>query len=357
MTPADEREQLVLERLIAEAAANQDILKRSQQRELALLNAPDLQAFFAVLVDGLRVSFSLEYVTAVIWDPQHEIRHLLAAEDPETDTPDGVQFVTALTGITPLYDALVRPWTGDFVAADHGLLIPSLSMPGSVAIIPLRRENRLIGSINLGSREASRFQRGQATDFLAHLGSIASFALENSINRARLLRSGFTDVLTGWHNRRYLKTRLQDELARAGRDAQKLACLMLDIDHFKGINDRYGHLAGDAVLREVTHRIEDQIRRSDIATRYGGEEFVILLPNTTRVVATTIAERIRRAIEAVPVSVGAGVEIPVTLSIGLSRAMPGGEARDLKTQSDALIAEADVQLYRAKANGRNQISG
>src|SRR5690606_12847583 len=113
----------------------------------------------------------------------------------------------------------------------------------------------------------------------------------NVVNRARLLRSGFTDVLTGWHNRRYLQVRLAEELARARRDESTLVCLMLDLDHFKQINDTWGHGAGDEVLREVAQRVESQVRDSDVAARYGGEEFVILLPHTDVAAGRLLAER------------------------------------------------------------------
>src|SRR5690606_24722266 len=111
----------------------------------------------------------------------------------------------------------------------------------------------------------------------------AAFCLESSANRARLVRSGLTDVLTGWHNRRYLQTRLMEELARCRRDGTPLTCLMIDVDHFKPINDRYGHLAGDEALRQLAQCIDGEIRDSDVSARYGGEEFVILLPRTDAV--------------------------------------------------------------------------
>ena len=91
------------------------------------------------------------------------------------------------------------------------------------------------------------------------------------------MRSGFTDFLTGFHNRRYLHARLREELARAQRGRKSIVCLMIDVDHFKRINDQYGHLAGDAVLREVAHRIDAEMRISDTGARFGGDEFALVL--------------------------------------------------------------------------------
>ena len=166
----------------------------------------------------------------------------------------------------------------------------------SVALIPLRRQDRLQGSLNFGSADEKRFSRHLATDFLAHLGVIASFAIENTINRARLVRSGLTDFLTGWHNRRYLNARLKEELARAQRQGTRLTCLVIDLDRFKQINDQHGHLAGDVALREAAQRVDAHIRGSDAAARFGGDEFVVLAPGISSAQAAALAERIREAV-------------------------------------------------------------
>ena len=220
---------------------NMSILRHSHERELTLLNAEDIAALFRNMIKGLRDSYGLEKVTVVLADPDHDVRHLLVAGGTNPEDLPGLQFVEALTGLAPQYIALRRPWLGPFKASDHSLLFPGKSNISSMAMIPLSHKGALLGSINFGSADESRFTREHATDFFAHLGTIASFALENVVNRARLLRSGFTDVLTGWNNRRYLQVRLLEELARARRDAGSLVCLMLDIDHFKNVNDTYGH--------------------------------------------------------------------------------------------------------------------
>jgi diguanylate cyclase (GGDEF)-like protein len=225
----------------------------------------------------------------------------------------------------------------------------------SIAMIPLTFRHKLLGSINLCSGDSHRFTRALASDFLAHLGVIASFCVENAVNRARLMRSGFTDVLTGWHNRRYLTVRLSEELARARRDGAQLVCLMLDIDHFKRVNDNWGHAAGDAVLREFAQRIESQVRASDVAARYGGEEFVILLPSTEVASALLLAERIRTAVSVTPIDLPNGENVTITASIGISDVRPAPEADDLKTVGDSLIARADVALYAAKSAGRDRV--
>ena len=173
--------------------------------------------------------------------------------------------------------------------------------------MPLPRKDRATGALCFGSREPARFTRHHGTDFLAHLGAVAAVCIENAVNRARLLRAGITDFLTGWHNRRYLQQRLKEELARAQRRAGTIACLMIDIDRFKSINDGYGHLAGDNALKEIAHRVESQIRSMDTAARFGGDELAILLPEASAAEAAKLAERIREVIAGHPFALTAQI--------------------------------------------------
>lgn len=348
----DARRQLA--ELTAEVARNDEKLRRSQQRELRLLQSPDLDSLFHEMTAGLRESYGLECVSVVLSDPGHDVRHLLVAPLEDGAIPQ-LHLFESLTGIAPQYVGLPKPWLGAYTACDHQLIFADASGITSVAMIPLRFQGELIGSINLGSADADRFTRHHASDFLAQLGVIASFSIENAMNRARLRRSGFTDVLTGWHNRRYLQARIKEELARARRDRSNLVCLMLDIDHFKRINDTWGHAAGDAVLRELAQRIESQVRASDVAARYGGEEFVILLPNTGSEDGEQLAERVRDAVSGAPFGLPDGGSMGVTVSIGIAGLVPDASDRDFKTLGDSLIARADVALYSAKAAGRNRV--
>lgn len=349
-----------LSRLTKEVARNTKILHVSQRRELDLLQATDLTALFRQILTGLKESYGLETVTVVLCDPDHDVRHLLMAAGTAEEDLRGLRFVDSLSRLAPEYLALRKPWLGSFRPADHQLIFKDggdgAGRLQSIAMLPLSHNGTLIGSINFGSADAGRFTPGHATDFFSHLGSIASFALENVVNRARLLRSGFTDVLTGWHNRRYLQVRLTEEMARARRDKASLVCLMLDLDHFKQVNDTYGHAAGDEVLRELSHRIESQVRGSDVAARYGGEEFVILLPHTGIAAGRLLAERIRHTVSESPVMFGEGNELTITISIGIASATPREGDFDMKTLGESLLARADVALYSAKSAGRNRIS-
>jgi diguanylate cyclase (GGDEF)-like protein len=235
------------------------------------------------------------------------------------------------------------------------LLFPGAKGLRSVALIPLRRQDRLQGSLNLGSADEKRFSRALATDFMAHLGVIAAFAVENAVNRARLVRSGLTDFLTGWHNRRYLNARLKEELARAQRQGGVLTCLVIDLDRFKLINDQHGHLVGDMALREAAQRVDAQIRGSDAAARFGGDEFVVLAPGVTPEQAAALAERIRVAVSDAPLVVSGDVNVAMTVSIGVAGVTVERSEQDLKGVAERLLSAADAALYRAKQLGRNRV--
>src|SRR5271156_3128809 len=344
-----------LAEMTAEAANNETIMKRTQARELTLLRADSLSQLLHAMVGGLRESYALDAVSVVLLDPQHEVRHLLVAGGERPEEFKQIFFVDSLVGLAPQLAVLHKPWLGPFVGADHHLLFPGARNLKSAALVPLPRKDLATGALCFGSRDPARFTRHHGTDFLAHLGAVAAVCIENSINRARLLRAGISDFVTGWHNRRYLQQRLKEELARAQRHAGSIACLMIDIDRFKSINDGYGHLAGDSALKEIAQRVEAQIRSMDTAARFGGDELAILLPEATSAEAAKLAERIRDVIAAVPFVLNESIERSLTVSIGVASVSPGRHETDLKAVAERLLADADAALYRAKALGRNRV--
>jgi len=345
-----------LRELTEEVSRNEVLLRKTQERELELLRASSLAQLLERLIHGLRVSYQLDAVTLILNDPQHEIRHLMAGDGFLVDELREVRFVDSLKEVAPRLPDLERPWLGPFFKDDHELLVQGAIRSGSIALIPLWRNEQLDGLLVFCSRDPMRFHRELASDFLAHLGVVAAISIENSVNRARLVRSGLTDFLTGFHNRRYLQSRLREELARAQRASQYLVCLMIDVDHFKRINDQYGHLAGDAVLREVARRVDAEMRTSDTGARFGGDEFAIVLAQSSFEDGERVAQRVLRAVAGQPIKIASHGSETVTLSIGVAAAAPSPEARDLKQMAERLIAEADGALYRAKSGGRNRVA-
>jgi diguanylate cyclase (GGDEF)-like protein len=156
-----------------------------------------------------------------------------------------------------------------------------------------------------------------------------------------------SDGLTGIANRRFFEERLADEFARWQRYGGELSLLLFDLDHFKRINDEFGHVAGDAVLRVMAQRVAGVVRKQDVFGRFGGEEFALLLPQTPLGEAMRVAEKIRCTIGESAVQVQ-GIVVPVTASVGASAARPGAAGYE------AMINEADAALYRAKRQGRNR---
>jgi len=345
-----------LRELTEEVSRNDSLFRKTQERELELLRAGSLQQLLDRLIHGLRDSYQLDTVTLHLHDPQHEIRHLLSGDGFLLEELEGVHFVDALSTAAPHLANLERPWLGPFRLADHELLLPGVGSGGSLALIPLTRQEQLDGVLVFFSSDPRRFTGDLASDFLAHLGVVSAICIENAVNRARLVRSGLTDFLTGFHNRRYLQARLREELARAQRARQPVACLMIDVDHFKRINDHYGHLAGDAVLREVAQRIDGVLRVSDTGVRFGGDEFAIVLPQGSVGDGERVAARVLDAVRSQPVAIGGHAAETVTLSIGVAAAAPDQATRDYKVVAERLIAEADAALYRAKSAGRNRVA-
>ncbi len=354
---AEENRKLLarLAELTEQAARNDSLLRKTQERELELLRAATFPQLFERLIYGLRTSYQLDLVTLTLADPQYELRHLLWGDTSVLENLPEVQFVDSLPELLPQLAKLDKPWLGPY-NRDHKPLCRIARELGSVALIPLRHTDQLEGVLLFASSDPFRFNADLASDFLAHLGHVAALCLENAANRARLMRSGLTDFLTGFHNRRYLNARLREELARAQRFRQPIACLMIDVDNFKPINDQHGHLAGDTVLREIARRIDTEMRVSDIGARFGGDEFSIVLPQGGIPDGERVAQRVLDAVRGTPILLNEQSSETVTLSIGVAVAEPTADTRDYKLLAERLMAEADAALYRAKTAGRNRVA-
>jgi diguanylate cyclase (GGDEF)-like protein len=191
-------------------------------------------------------------------------------------------------------------------------------------------------------------------EVLARAGAMLRIkTLQDQLRAAKgdLERLSVTDGLTGLFNRRYFNTRLQQEFHRAQRYSDPVSLMMLDIDHFKSVNDTYGHPFGDVVLRGTAELLSTSVRDPDICSRYGGEEFAVILPKTHLAGALVVAERIWRELGQKRYRVeGTGTEVGATASIGLSF-FP---SKDIGTP-EQLVKYADEALYRAKRDGRNCI--
>ncbi len=211
--------------------------------------------------------------------------------------------------------------------------------------LPLVSFGQGLGVLALESASAGAFE---ASDMqaLESMADICAVAIQNADFFERVRQMAYLDGLTGIFNRRYFEMRIAEEIERAGRYNGRLAVIMLDIDLFKRLNDEFGHLLGDEVLRQVSTVLGQQIRKADVLCRYGGEEFVVLAPETTGEKAMGVAEKLRRVVGSWHFP---GVPRPVTISAGVADFPGDGTTRD------EIVKAADAALYAAKQGGRNRV--
>ena len=222
---------------------------------------------------------------------------------------------------------------------------------GSFMAVPIVANDTALGVVTLADRKDGKpFTRNNLTAVrvISTLSSLALVREQLTKRSDELARAAAVDPLTGMFNRRYLYTRLNAELERSRRTGSQPALMMLDIDLFKHINDQMGHQAGDTVLRKVSEIVRRSIRASDVSTRYGGDEFCVIVPENAGNAPQT-AERIRQRVESFRWdALGLPQMLQVTVSIGVCLAQPGESA-------DSLLGRADQNLYEAKARGRNDV--
>lgn len=215
-------------------------------------------------------------------------------------------------------------------------------------IVPLSFKRQINGILCLKKKEKGF--GGRYTDeekkFIEIIAGFASVAIEN----ARLYEMATIDRKTKLYNHGYFQNKLTEEMERAERYKTELNLIMIDLDHFKNINDTYGHVTGDNVLIKVAGTIRQQVRSFDIAARFGGEEFAIILPETEKVDAVRVAERLRKTIEALSFTASRR-HFSVTVSLGVAHFLHSANITE-----DMFIEQADKALYYAKEHGRNQVA-
>jgi diguanylate cyclase (GGDEF)-like protein len=213
--------------------------------------------------------------------------------------------------------------------------------------VPLIVRGGIIGCVALDSTEVGAYGEREA-QLLQAFSNEAAIAIENARLFQQVRQMAITDPLTGMYNRRHFFEAARVEFERARRYQHKLALIMMDVDYFKQVNDRHGHMVGDAVLLAVARLFNEKLREVDLVARYGGEEFVILLPETDTAAAVQVAERLRQALLE-PILRQNGLEVTVSISFGVADAR---DAADLET----LIHHADEALYSTKATRRGMVT-
>jgi diguanylate cyclase (GGDEF)-like protein len=212
--------------------------------------------------------------------------------------------------------------------------------------VPLIIFGEKLGVLALDSARKDAFEMDDVQP-LESVADICAAAIQNAHNFDRMKQLAYVDGLTGIHNRRYFEMRIVEELERAGRFQGRMSVIMVDIDHFKKMNDEFGHLLGDEMLRAVSSILKQQLRKMDMVCRYGGDEFAIVVPETTGESALRVAEKLRHHVET---HFFPGVPRPVTISCGVADYPTHGLTRD------EVVAAADSALYQAKQAGRNHVA-
>lgn len=339
--------------LAARLRGNERIWAGFRELELRLLAAESLRALIEILAHDLPALFPGVHVVTLAWlDPDYELSRLLEEEGGNAAT-------RAFIPLRPPWPEAIFTVTPRLGGADseiQGFLFPHHLRPlASMALAPLRLRGVWMGTLNQGSEDPRHFSADAATDLLEHLAAVTALCIDNAINRARLRRDGFTDALTDVANRRFFDRRLHEEISVWRRRGGSLSCLLVDLDHFKQINDRHGHQIGDLVLQQVARTLNLGLRASDVLARYGGEEFILLLPDTDNAQAAEIAERLRAAVAALAWPQTPGGRLQVTASIGLA-SVDSSQRTTLDDPDRWLLRQSDSALYLAKAGGRNRVA-
>lgn len=298
--------------------------------------------------------------TVLVVDDEPAIRHLVAYSIKS----GGLNVVEASNGIEAL----------DIIASNQpDLLVLDVMMPGMTGFQVLREMKTRFPDADLPtilltakaelSDKTEGFESG-AEDYVTKpfapkellMRVQAQLRLKEQRDKLRSAAQGLqqlsaTDELTGAYNRRHLLQRIREEFSESNRHERAMSFILFDIDHFKSVNDNYGHLAGDAVLKNLAEVVRQSTRQEDVLARYGGEEFAILLPTTPREIAITLAERIRQSVASKPFA-HENLTLQVTISLGVA-GIPDDAVEDIED----LIEAADRRLYVAKNSGRNRTVG
>lgn len=342
--------------LLKDAAYNEVTLKKFQAFELELMNSSSLNNLIELLLKESLLELGWEIVTLTLVDPEYEIqRHLEHSGSEFSECPE-LNFIDSNEELENIYSQKLFPVFESYNENTHHLLFSTeIKKPDAAWLLPLSRNHHLIGSFNIGEQSRGHSQESSDTDFLQHLAAVISASLEISINRERLKYLGLMDPLTGVNNRRFFDQRLVEEVTSVIRANAEISCLFIDVDHFKKINDNYGHQTGDEILKKVAQIIRELVRSTDVVARYGGEEFTVLLSHKGKQKATEIGERIRETIEQRIFTTPQHGDITVTTSIGINSLNTIEHEGDVNDIATLFVERADRALYQAKNNGRNRI--
>ena len=325
-------------------------LERQRARQLEAINAIaqqstavlDLEELLSRVCCLIQQAFQVSHVSLFLRDEGE----LVLRAHHGTLTPRAPENMRFPAGQEPWSSILAT--SGSFIEKDLGGTPESLKFfveSASRLSIPLVSFGQTLGALTLDSSTPNAFRESELSS-LESVADICATSIQNANYVERMKQLAYLDGLTGIFNRRFFELRIMEEIERARRYGTGMAVIMADIDTFKPLNDEFGHLLGDEVLRQVSSLFHQQLRKIDVVCRYGGEEFAILLSQTRAQHAVAVAEKLRRIVETWQFP---GVPRRVTISAGVA-AFP-----DQGTTRDELVRAADNGLYAAKQAGRNRV--
>lgn len=323
--------------LVQRRAAQLEAINALAKQTTVELDIKDLLERFC---NQLPQSFPVENVAVFLRDEEGQLSLQAHSRFMKADFEND-QLLNRLKRCPHIHEALVSDLSHAIDCES-----PCIQRAHAEVCLPLVSFGANIGVLVCASTTLKRFSINEV-QALESVADILATALQNSIYVEKVRQLAFRDGLTGLHNRRVFEDRLIEELTRVERYGGNLSVLMLDIDHFKQVNDDFGHLLGDEVLKQAAVVFNRQLRKVDFVCRFGGEEFAIILPSSTLESAAAVAEKLRRAFHVHEFS---GIPRSVTISIGVASFPEHG------THRDTLVNAADKALYQAKLAGRNRVA-
>ncbi len=336
----------------------------------AIISILDIQDLLKLLGDQLIRAFDVSRISVIALEERFNKYRVMYSYgmasnfDSSFNIPTEDRFIPA---IKERSEIVIKEEAEQMMEAGRGesvnleLIVEKMKLMNSEICIPMISQDKLVGIINMDNKGNRKTYSDEDIELLHILGNQAAIAIKN----AQLYEEAITDYLTGVYNHKYFILRLDEEIERVKRYHHFLSLLMIDLDKFKEINDRYGHQIGDDILKKAAGILRHKTRRVDIVARYGGEEFSIILPETeikdSQTVAerlrkhldetTLVAERLRRNVEEERFITKDGEDIHLTISIGIAYF----DGKDKEFVSQELVKQADTALYQAKKDGRNKV--
>ncbi len=338
---------------ISAAKLNEEVLKRFMDIEVKMLGCAQLSELFNLVIKDFKDTFKLSVVSIFLHDKDQLAAPLLEKLDAQASSNFSLfKDSHDIAKIFPNHKTRVGEIDRDLKKS----LFPNNPFVLSCVLLPLVNKGVIIGSLHLGARELNRYHSEYRYDYLERMSALLAVCIENCIIRENLAYLSSMDALTKIYNRHSFDLEIDKALQRANRQNQHLSLLFLDIDHFKRVNDTYGHPAGDAILQSFASILKNNIRNTDFLARFGGEEFAILLPDCDFPQAEQIADNLRRKIAEHLFDTLSAASIHVTTSIGVSCYIYDNVyAQNFSELANILLATSDQALYEVKQSGRNKV--